>query len=72
MQPLIEINRLSREEKLRVMEALWEDLLKDDEQVPSPEWHQDAVSTTNERFLSGKEKIVDWQEAKLNLRKRFE
>ena len=33
MSKTIEIGQLSREEKLRVMEALWEDLSREDEQV---------------------------------------
>jgi hypothetical protein len=33
MQNTIEIKQLSREEKLRVMEAIWEDLSSDAEQI---------------------------------------
>lgn len=72
MQNTIEIKHLSREEKLRVMEAIWEDLLKDDEQVESPEWHLKALQETESRLGSGQEKIVSWQDAKSELRKRFE
>jgi hypothetical protein len=72
MQALVEINRFSREEKLKIMEAIWEDLSKEDGQVESPDWHHEALQTTNARFLSGQENSVDWQEAKRDLRKRFE
>ena len=68
----IEIANLSREEKLRVMEAIWEDLSKDQEQIESPEWHRQALAETDRRRQSGKEAVVDWQEAKKELRKRFE
>jgi hypothetical protein len=37
MSDPIEIKHLSREEKLRVMEATWEDLSRDAEQVESPD-----------------------------------
>lgn len=36
MQNTFEIKNLSREEKLRVMEAIWEDLSKEGDQVESP------------------------------------
>ena len=72
MQNTIEIRHLSREEKLRVMEAIWEDLLTDEEQVESPDWHQKALKETESRLSSGQEKIVYWQDAKRELRKRFE
>jgi len=72
MQNTIEIKNLSREEKLRVMEAIWEDLSREDEAVESPDWHQKALQETEHRLNSGQEEIVDWQSAKKELRKRFE
>ncbi len=72
MQTTIEIRRLSREEKLRVMEAIWEDLLTDEEQIESPDWHQKALQETENRLSSRQEKILYWQDAKRELRKRFE
>jgi hypothetical protein len=68
----IEIGHLSREEKLRVMEALWEDLSRDAEQVESPGWHREALDETDRRRRSGQESLVDWPKAKKELRKRFE
>jgi hypothetical protein len=72
MQNAIEIRHLSREEKLRVMEAIWEELSKDEEQVESPDWHQRVLQETEGRLSSGQEKVVHWQDAKRELRKRFE
>ncbi|MCF8040161.1 MAG: addiction module protein [Desulfohalobiaceae bacterium] len=72
MSNIIEIQHLSREEKLRVMEAIWEDLSKEDAQVESPDWHQQALKKTEQRFRSGQENIFDWDDAKKKLRKRFE
>lgn len=72
MQSTIEIGHLSREEKLRVMEDIWEDLSKDEIEVESPNWHQDALQKTKLRVDSGQETIVDWKSAKKELRKRFE
>ena len=68
----IEIGHLSREEKLRVMEALWEDLSRETEQVESPDWHREALEETDRRLKAGQESVTHWQEAKKELRKRFE
>jgi hypothetical protein len=68
----IEIGHLSREEKLKVMEAIWEDLSRDAEQVESPDWHREALHETDRRRKSGQESVVDWRKAKKELRKRFE
>jgi hypothetical protein len=72
MQSTIEISHLSREEKLRVMEDIWEDLSKDEIEVDSPSWHHAALRKTKLRVESGQETIVDWESAKKDLRKRFE
>ena len=69
---MIEIQNLSRKEKIRLMEAIWDDLSKGDEELESPEWHREALRETEERLASGEEKLIDWETAKKELRKRFE
>jgi hypothetical protein len=65
----LEIQQLPREEKLRLMEALWADLSRDEAEVESPAWHADALRETTERVARGEEKILDWEQAKTKLRK---
>ena len=72
MQNTIEIGHLSREEKLRIMEDIWDDLSKNETEVQSPSWHQGALRKTKMQVDSGQETIVDWKSAKQELRKRFE
>lgn len=67
-----EIKDLSREQKLRIMEALWENLSLDESLVESPDWHADRLRETEERFKSGKETVIDWTSAKKQLRSKFE
>ncbi len=68
----LQISQMSREEKLRALEAIWADLLKDDNQIESPPWHEDILQETEARVAAGQEGIEDWQTAKRELRKRFE
>ncbi len=72
MQSAIDIARLSKEEKLRIMEDIWEDLSREEEEVDSPKWHRKALVETEMLVNSGREKAVDWENAKKQLRKRFE
>ena len=72
MQNAIEIKHLSREEKLRMMDALWADLLSEGELIESPTRHKRALQETEKRLAEGKERIVDWHTAKKELRKHFE
>ena len=65
----LEIQQLPRQEKLRLMEALWADLSRDEAEVESPAWHADALRETAERVARGEEKVLDWEQAKTKLRK---
>jgi Putative addiction module component len=64
------IKQMSREEKLRAMEELWESLSAEGAQLPSPGWHGDALRETEQRYEAGKEQPVDWTTAKRELRER--
>lgn len=69
---MIDLQQMSREEKLKVMHALWEDLARDEDAVECPEWHGEILRETEERVHSGVERVRDWDEAKAELRKRAE
>jgi hypothetical protein len=67
------IKKMSRDEKLRAMEELWESLTQDgDSDYESPRWHEDALRETAERYEAGQEQPIDWEAAKRELRKRAE
>jgi hypothetical protein len=66
----IDMQGMSREEKLMVMHALWEDLAREEDAVESPPWHGDALRETEERVVSGVEQVRGWNEAKAELRRR--
>jgi hypothetical protein len=71
MTTTLAIDRLSRTEKLRVMEAIWVDLTQDEVLTESPAWHKDALAETARRVKNGVEPILDWEQAKRDLRKRI-
>ncbi|HXC02952.1 MAG TPA: addiction module protein [Opitutaceae bacterium] len=57
---------MSRLEKLSAMEALWEDLSRDEQSLESPAWHADVLRQTERRVAAGEEKPLDWGAAKRN------
>jgi len=65
-----DIARMSREEKLQALEAIWADLAKDAAAVESPPWHEDVLKETQARVNAGQERVLDWPEAKRKLRDR--
>jgi len=63
-----DIKDLSRAEKLRTMETLWDDLTHTDEELPSPEWHGEALDNAERAVASGEAQFVDLETAKQTLR----
>ncbi len=54
------------------METIWADLSREDDAVESPAWHQAELKQTEARYAAGAEELVDWSDAKKELRRRFE
>lgn len=65
---MIAIETLSRAEKLQIMEALWEDLTREEEAFVSPSWHGDVLTATENAYRAGETSFVDWDAAKKALR----
>ena len=72
MVTTLQIEKMSRTEKLQAMETIWADLSKAEAEVESPAWHADVLRETEARVAAGQERIADWETAKRELRKRFE
>lgn len=67
-----DVRALPRSEKLRMMEVLWEDLSRSEAEQESPDWHRDVLKETKLRVASGCETVMDWRDAKQQLRARCE
>ena len=65
------VRRLPRNEKLRLMEALWEELSRPESQYESPAWHATELAKTERHLAQGKQKVMDWEAAKKELATRF-
>ena len=68
----VQIEKMTREEKLQTMEILWAGLSADDASIESPAWHEESLKATEDRLAAGQEESTDWIMAKRELRKRFE
>jgi hypothetical protein len=66
----LQIKRMSREDKLRAMEALWVDLSRDEAEVDSPGWHGAALREAERLVREGKAQFSDWPVAKRRLRRK--
>lgn len=67
-----QIKQLSTDEKLQVMETLWQELTANPDAAPaSPDWHQQALHETELAVREGEEVTHDWELAKQSLRDKF-
>lgn len=64
MPDLIPIEQMTLEEKLRTMEALWDDLCRREETIPVAQWHQDLLDERERLISQGKAVFVDWETAR--------
>jgi hypothetical protein len=70
MEITLPLEKMTIAEKLRVMETLWRDLTRDEEQLESPQWHGEVLRERATRVEQGKETFMDWETAKTQLRNR--
>jgi hypothetical protein len=64
------IDKLSRAEKLRMMETLWRDLSADAAQLAPSAWQGQALRQAETAAADGSARMVDWTQAKDLLRQR--
>jgi hypothetical protein len=55
---------LSPEEKIRIMESIWDDLCDTAGSTLSPDWHGSVLADRKAAVLAGEDEIIDWETAK--------
>jgi hypothetical protein len=51
-------------EKIALMETLWAEISRIDEDVEVPEWHKEVLDERERRIRSGEAKFIPWEDAK--------
>jgi putative addiction module component (TIGR02574 family) len=62
-----ELAALAPTEKLKMLEFLWDSLIPEMESLPVPEEHRNLLDERRDKALSGKSKLVSWEQAKSKL-----
>ncbi len=62
------IHRLSLKEKLLVIEALWEDISREEAGPTVPEWHGEVLIEREAQVAAGMSNFLDWEDAKREIR----
>ena len=69
---ITELHSLPSLEKFKIIEALWGDWVGDESSLSNLAWHETTLQETEEKYLSGSIEVLDWQQAKKELRSQFE
>lgn len=73
MSTTIDLQEMTTPDKLRLMEALWQNLSAGgNSEVPSPEWHGEILAQRDRLIDSGDETFIDWDTAKKQLREELQ
>lgn len=67
---VLPLEKMSVAEKLEVIDAVWEDLRKNDSSIPVPEWHKLILESRRRAFERGEIGYTDWDDAKDEIRHR--
>ena len=67
----IPLENMSVEEKIQVMEIIWDDLCHNADDMQSPSWHEDVLREREEALQPGAGEFIDWDLAKKIIRKEI-
>lgn len=70
MNTVLDMGKLTKMEKLRAMEELWENLSRPDVEYSSPAWHGEILREREEAVRNGKDEFIPWEDARRMLRER--
>ena len=66
---LLPLSQFTLAQKLNLMEAIWDELSRDEEHLESPAWHDEVLKDREKAIESGNASISDWENAKDRIRK---
>ena len=62
------LDKMTRLDKIAVMEKLWDDLCRDPDSFPSPKWHKEVLEAREKEANEGKAKFTAFDQAKARIR----
>ena len=59
----IQLSELSFNQKLNLMEMIWDDLARDEKAIESPSWHEEILKDREKALAEGKTTVSNWEQA---------
>ena len=67
----VPLKDMTLQEKLAVMESIWQDLARTPEAIESPARHKDILDERRQRLVESTARFTDWETAKADIRKKL-
>jgi putative addiction module component (TIGR02574 family) len=67
---VLPLDKMTVAEKLEVIDRVWDDLRRNAESVPTPEWHKRILEDRRKAYERGEIDYSDWEDAKAEIRRR--
>jgi len=64
MAHTLPLNEMTIEEKLQIMETLWDDLSRNAPELAAPHWHGDVLAERQGALERDEDSFEDWQQAR--------
>jgi hypothetical protein len=64
-----EVRQWPLSEKLALFEILWAELSADPDEIEVPGWHREVLDARQARLEQGRARVLDWEEAKEQIRR---
>ena len=69
MTALEQIHQMPLQEKLLIVEVIWDDILYKTMHLEIPQWHKEILDERERLLAEGKAQFIDWEEAKEQIKK---
>jgi putative addiction module component (TIGR02574 family) len=68
---IAEFGKLTKAEKIVLVEELWDSINDGSEDLPVPEWHVSELDKRYSTYKTGNMELYDWQDVHKEIRKRL-
>jgi putative addiction module component (TIGR02574 family) len=63
------LSKLTLAQKLDLMEAIWDDLTRNEKALESPYWHEQVLRDREEALAAGKATVSSWEDSKERIKR---
>ena len=67
-----QIHQMPLHEKILVMEAIWDDICREEDGLEVPQWHKDILDERDRLIAEGKARFIDWEDAKKQIKEAIQ